>query len=44
MHYLIAMIVAVIVYIALIVLWVELFYGKYTRQIRDILQELKEEN
>ena len=42
--YLTAMIVAVIVYIALIVFWVEMVYGKYTRQIKDILQELKEEN
>ncbi|MBC8052933.1 MAG: hypothetical protein H7Y13_07700 [Sphingobacteriaceae bacterium] len=42
--FVIAMISGVVAYIALIVFWVELVYGKYTRQIKGILEELKEEN
>jgi len=42
--YLIATIASIVIYIALIVFWVELVYGKYARQIGEILHELKEEN
>lgn len=39
-----ALIAGVIAYIALIVLWVDMVYGKYTRKIKEVLRELKEEN
>ena len=43
-RFLIFMVVASGIYIGVLIIWVDIFYGKYARQIKDALDELKDEN
>jgi hypothetical protein len=42
-RFLIFMVVASGVYIGIVIIWVDMLYGRYARQIRNALDELKEE-
>lgn len=41
---LMSMVVLAVIFIGTVILWVDRLYGKYARQIKDALDELKEEN
>jgi Ca2+/Na+ antiporter len=43
-RFLISMVVVAGIYIGAVIVWVDILYGKYARQIKDALDELKEED
>ena len=42
-EFLLGMIVATGIYIAMVIVWIEWFYGRYACQIKDVLHELRED-